>query len=39
MEQLSREMGLKSPTFWAPSILGIRVMKVSLMLWRQTKLF
>ena len=38
IEQFSRDIGLKSPTCWAPSILGISVMYESFMLWRQTEL-
>ena len=37
IEQFSKEIGLKSPTCYAPSILGIRVINESFMLWRQTK--
>ena len=38
IEPFSKEIGLKSPTCWAPSILGISVMYESFMLCRQTEL-
>jgi hypothetical protein len=39
IEQLRNEIGLESPNGCAPSILGTKVMKELLMLWRQTELF